>query len=356
MNLAQQIILPTLLTTQNKMSVKKEQGIYATIETDKGNIVLELEYKKTPMTVANFVGLAEGKMENTAKGAGLPYYDGLKFHRVITKGNGDPQDFMVQGGCPNGDGRGGPGYRFGDECDASLRHDEPGILSMANAGPGTNGSQFFITHVATPWLDGKHTVFGKVVEGMDIVNSIQQNDLIESLEIEAIGDTAKAFNAKAVFEEFKCDSITVSPYMGEDSVSPFLSYKDKMVFLLCLTSNSGSNDFEKQKIGSDYLYEVVLEKSMKWGSTDNLGFVVGATHPNELKSIREKSPNSYFLIPGVGVQGGSADDVINANGNGPAIINSSRGIIYAGGNEVKYADFSRLAALELRNELNESRN
>lgn len=169
-----------------------------------------------------------------------------------------------------------------------------------------------------------------------------------------IGNTSKAY-ASAVFEEFKCDSITVSPYMGEDSVTPFLSYKDKMVFILCLTSNSGSKDFEKQKIGSDYLYEVVLEKSMKWGSTQNLGFVVGATHTNELKSIREKSPYSYFLIPGVGAQGGSADDVISANGEGPAIINSSRGIIYAGGNEEKYADFSRLAALELRNQLNESR-
>jgi len=169
-----------------------------------------------------------------------------------------------------------------------------------------------------------------------------------------IGNTSNAY-ARAVFEEFECDSITVNPYMGEDSVSPFLSYKDKMVFLLCLTSNSGSNDFEKQKIGSDYLYEIVLEKSMKWGSAENLGFVVGATHPNELKSIREKSNYNYFLIPGVGAQGGNAEDVVEANGNGPAIINSSRGIIYAGGNEKKYSDFSRLAALELRNQLNESR-
>jgi len=169
-----------------------------------------------------------------------------------------------------------------------------------------------------------------------------------------IGNTSRAY-AKAVFEEFKCDSITVSPYMGEDSVSPFLRYEDKMVFLLCLTSNSGSKDFEKQKIGSDYLYEVVLKKSMKWGTTQNLGYVVGATHPKELKSIREKAPNSFFLIPGVGAQGGSPYDVITANNNGPAIINSSRGIIYAGGNELKYAEFSRLAALELRKQLNESR-
>ncbi|MER3328131.1 MAG: orotidine-5'-phosphate decarboxylase, partial [Candidatus Kapaibacterium sp.] len=169
-----------------------------------------------------------------------------------------------------------------------------------------------------------------------------------------IGNTSAAY-AKAVFEELKCDSITVSPYMGQDSVSPFLGYSDKMVFLLCLTSNSGSNDFEKEKIGDKYLYEVVLEKSMKWGSADNLGYVVGATHPEELKNIRDLAKDRYFLIPGIGAQGGSPDDVMEANGSGPSIINSSRGIIYAGGNEEKYEDYIRLAALELRNKLNEAR-
>ena len=169
-----------------------------------------------------------------------------------------------------------------------------------------------------------------------------------------IGNTSAAY-AKAVFEELKCDSITVSPYMGKDSVSPFLGYSDKMVFLLCLTSNSGSTDFEKEKIGDKYLYEVVLEKSMKWGSADNLGYVVGATHPEELKSIRDLAKDRYFLIPGIGAQGGSPEDVMEANGSGPSIINSSRGIIYAGGNEERYEDFIRLAALELRNQLNEAR-
>ena len=171
-------------------------GLYAKIKTSKGDILLQLEFEKTPGTVGNFVALAEGDMENSAKAQGTKYYDGLKFHRVIA-------DFMIQGGCPQGTGSGSPGYNFDDEFHPELKHDAAGILSMANAGPGTNGSQFFITHVATPWLDNKHTVFGKVIEGQDVVDAIAQDDLIDSVEIIRVGEKAEAFHAIEAFRTFE---------------------------------------------------------------------------------------------------------------------------------------------------------
>ena len=144
------------------------QDVSAVIHTNKGDIKLRLFAAKAPITVANFVNLAK-----------RGFYDGLTFHRVIP-------DFMIQGGCPHGTGTGGPGYRFEDECTPELRHDAPGKLSMANAGPGTNGSQFFITHVETPWLDGRHTVFGEVIDSEDqqVVNAIGVGDVIESIDLE----------------------------------------------------------------------------------------------------------------------------------------------------------------------------
>lgn len=173
-----------------------QDGIYAKINTTKGDILLELTYEKTPGTVGNFVALAEGKLENTAKPKDTPYYDGLSFHRVIP-------DFMIQGGCPQGTGTGDPGYKFDDEFHADLKHSGPGVLSMANAGPGTNGSQFFITHVATPWLDNKHTVFGNVVEGQNVVDSIAQGDSIEKVSIVRVGTEAEAWNALEAFKTFE---------------------------------------------------------------------------------------------------------------------------------------------------------
>ncbi|MGB5608379.1 peptidylprolyl isomerase [Eudoraea sp.] len=173
-----------------------QDGIYAKFNTSKGEITVKLAYDKTPGTVGNFVALAEGKLENSAKPKNTPYYDGLSFHRVIP-------DFMIQGGCPQGTGTGDPGYKFDDEFHPDLKHSGPGVLSMANAGPGTNGSQFFITHVATPWLDNKHTVFGNVIEGQKIVDEIAQGDSIDSLEIVRIGTEAKSWNAVEAFKSFE---------------------------------------------------------------------------------------------------------------------------------------------------------
>lgn len=178
-----------------------EEGMFAKITTNRGEIMIRLEFEKVPMTVANFVGLAEGDIANNHKGEGEPYYDGMVFHRVISKANGQGQDFMVQGGDPTGTGSGGPGYKFPDEFHPDLKHDRPGVLSMANSGPSTNGSQFFITHVPTPWLDNKHTVFGYVVSGMDVVMQSMQGDQMKSVEIIRKGEKAKAFDAAAVFKE-----------------------------------------------------------------------------------------------------------------------------------------------------------
>ncbi|OBX25342.1 cyclophilin family peptidyl-prolyl cis-trans isomerase [Gelidibacter algens] len=173
-----------------------QDGLYAKFITNKGDILVNLEYKRTPGTVGNFVALAEGNLENSVKPQGKPYYDGLKFHRVIP-------DFMVQGGCPQGTGTGDPGYKFDDEFHQDLRHAAPGVLSMANSGPGSNGSQFFITHIATPWLDDKHTVFGNVVEGQDVVDAIVQGDKIEKVEIVRNGSEAEDFNAVEAFRTFE---------------------------------------------------------------------------------------------------------------------------------------------------------
>ncbi len=162
-----------------------EDGLYAQMDTSRGSILLKLEYGKAPLTVINFVGLAEGSINHNQKDGGH-FYDGLIFHRVL-------DDFMIQGGDPLGKGTGDPGYKFDDEFDLTLVHDGPGILSMANSGPNSNGSQFFITHKETPWLDYKHAVFGRVVEGQNIIDAIEQGDLIEKVRIIRKGSTAENF-------------------------------------------------------------------------------------------------------------------------------------------------------------------
>ena len=216
------------------------EGIYANIITKKGNIKIKLEYIKAPITVANFVNLVKGKIKRNKKHNGTPFYDGLIFHRVIN-------DFMIQGGCPEGKGTGGPGFKFDDEFHEDLKHDKPGTLSMANSGPNTNGSQFFITHNATNWLDGKHSVFGYVVSGQEIVDEIQNNDKIQSINIEKIGKSANKWDSVKVFDDYfknkEIEKDKINKLQLDKIISITKGMEKTKSGLFHLIENKGNNDF-----------------------------------------------------------------------------------------------------------------
>jgi peptidylprolyl isomerase len=210
------IFLTLFLSLQSH--AKLNDGLYANLHTNQGDIIIKLAFEKTPLTVVNFVGLAEGtKISNIQ--TGKPFYNGLKFHRVMN-------NFMIQGGDPKGDGTGGPGYQFADEI-TDLIHDKGGILSMANSGPDTNGSQFFITHKATSWLDGKHTVFGHVVDGMDVVNRIKKGDFIRKVKIIRIGTEAENFQTdEAAFKQHAQKSLISKEQAKKEKLRGFQAYID----------------------------------------------------------------------------------------------------------------------------------
>lgn len=230
-------------------AIGSKDGIFAVMETAKGDIVINLFYKQTPLTVVNFVGLAEGKLD-AAKGK--PFYDGLKFHRVISKANGDEQDFMIQGGDPRGNGTGGPGYTFPDEFVDTLKHSKPGILSMANSGADTNGSQFFITIVPTPWLDGKHTVFGEVIAGQNIVNTIKQDDVIKKVTIVRNGEEAKKFSTTQVdFDKLKKEAAG-KIFKEIEKKFPGAKKDDNGIFYVTKKDGSGSKIGKNRSVAVHY--------------------------------------------------------------------------------------------------------
>lgn len=279
-----------------------KDGLYAKFSTPKGAILLSLTYAETPGTVGNFVGLAEGTIKNDVQADGTPYYNGLKFHRVI-------EEFMVQGGCPQGSGVGGPGYQFNDEFHPDLKHDKPGILSMANAGPGTNGSQFFITHIATPWLDGKHTVFGSVVEGQEVVDAIVQNDTIDTLEIIRVGQEAEAFDAADAFTNFEANrlkAIEEQKKAQEAALASVTAGYDKTasgLFYKIETPGTGATPSQGQNVSVHYkgslLDGTVFDSSYKRNAPIDFPLGVGQVIKgwDEGIALLYKGAKATFIIP-----------------------------------------------------------
>ena len=296
-----------------------QEGLYAQIKTNKGEIILILHYDKSPGTVANFINLSEGKIKNSHKPMNVPYYDGLKFHRVIP-------DFMIQTGCPNGTGTGDPGYKFDDEFHPELRHNKPGILSMANSGVSTNGSQFFITHVATNWLDDKHTVFGEVVEGLDIVNEIQQDDVIDSIIILRVGDEAEKWNSTEVFNNFKDkkEILIKQRQLKEQQIIEKLS-KDFEVTpsglrYKILNKGNGDSPTKGDKVKVHYkgmlIDETVFDSSYKRNQPIEFNVGIGQVIPgwDEGIMLLKKGEKAKFIIPSnLGYGEAGAGGVIPSN-------------------------------------------
>jgi len=296
-----------------------QEGLYAQIKTNKGEIMLILHHDKSPGTVANFINLSEGKIKNSHKPMNVPYYDGLKFHRVIP-------DFMIQTGCPNGTGTGDPGYKFDDEFHPELRHNKPGILSMANSGVSTNGSQFFITHVATNWLDDKHTVFGEVVEGLDIVNEIQQDDVIDSIIILRVGDEAEKWNSTEVFNNFKDkkEILIKQRQLKEQQIIENLS-KDFEVTpsglrYKILNKGNGDSPTKGDKVKVHYkgmlIDETVFDSSYKRNQPIEFNVGIGQVIPGWDEGIMslKKGEKAKFIIPSnLGYGEAGAGGVIPSN-------------------------------------------
>jgi len=318
--------LTLVLFATGSFAQKLGDGIYAKFTTNRGQILVKLLPEAAPMTVANFVGLAEGDFKVLDSTFTKPFYDGLIFHRVISKANGDQQDFMIQGGDPLGTGMGGPGYKFYDEPVDSLRFDKPGILAMANSGPNTNGSQFFITIVPTPWLNGRHTIFGKVIEGQDIVNKTLKNDTIKKLEIERVGKEystkhwnaseifAKAYAPKKAEEDKEVARINKLAAMSKDDYKKYAFEQAKKLYptaqqtesgLMYVIDNAGTGDKIKAGDTLDIHYTGKFENGKVFDSSIPRGvplhFIYQQQHMipgfEEALSMLAKGAKATFIIP-----------------------------------------------------------
>ncbi|MGM0444153.1 MAG: peptidylprolyl isomerase [Fibrobacterota bacterium] len=299
-------------------------GIYVDMTTNKGDIRIKMLYEETPLTVINFIGLAEGTIENSARDEDEPYFDGIVFHRVI-------DGFVVQGGDPTGTGRGGPGYQFPDEIVPDLRHDKAGILSMANAGPGTNGSQFFITLDAQPHLDGKHTVFGEVVDGMDVVKSIRKGDKIRYVDVERIGESAEAFQSdQAAFDsllkKYRAEEKEALAAQRADMAAgitekyPDAKESEKGFYYIIETEGTGDTPQEGDQVSVHYtgsfLDGRVFDSSRKRGEPIQIAAGAGQVIPGwdlALLEMKEGEKRTLILPPDLAYGSQGAGGVIPPN-------------------------------------------